>query len=121
MPQKSRLSNAVSTGNSELLWVGPLAEKLNARRAVHTITQHKNSIEMMRLCEMSHDELIQAKIHARRIAQSIRRDIDTAELCPSRLQRMIVLFNRAERRLFRIYDEFERRARRDVREKEVTN
>jgi hypothetical protein len=76
---------------------------------------------MLRLCEMSHDELIQAKIFARRLTQSIQRDIDAAELCPSRLQRMIVLFHRAERRLFRIYDEFERRARRDVREKEVLN
>jgi hypothetical protein len=72
---------------------------------------------MMRLCEMSHSELIQAKIHAQRLTQAMRRDIQEADLCPTRLDRMQVLFQRAERRLFRIYDEFERRAHRDAREK----
>ena len=65
---------------------------------------------MRTLCEMTADELLETKIRTQQLQKDLRRDILDVSHSPTRIQRLQQLYDRVDRRLYHIYNEFQRRA-----------
>jgi hypothetical protein len=65
---------------------------------------------MPALCELSADELLHTKIHWQTVQKDLRRDLLDVSHSPTRIARLQQLYDRVDRRLFHIYNEFQRRA-----------